>query len=152
MAIFAALFSRLGSDMTMVEKMRVWVDGDRAPTIPGARVIKFADPRTGFAYMANRFGDEPVGTRLIDKGIGSRMLARANGLVAEAYDVKRDAAGEPLLDASGKPELKLDGAGAAVVVKPTAELELRKYVGLLDAVRQIGRALGDGPLGGGQEN
>jgi hypothetical protein len=148
LAIFAALFSRLGSDMTLVEKMRVWVDGDRAPQIPGAREARFADPRTGFVYIANRFGTEAVGSRTIDKGIASRMIERANSLLTTAYDVKKDTEGKPVLGANGTPELKLDANGQPIVLNGGAETSLRRYIGLLDAVRQIGRALGDGPLGG----
>ena len=144
MAIFTALFSRLASDMTVVEKMRLWVDGDRAPTVPGTRRAEFVDPATGFTYGANRFDDAGR-----DTGIASRMVAHANALLSAAYEVKRDAKGAPIVDGTGKPELALDKAGRPVVASGEAATALGKYIGLMNAVRQIGRALGEGPLGGG---
>ncbi len=145
MAIFAAVFSRLGSDMTLVEKMRMSLEGDRAPQVPGTRRIEFVDPLTGFRYFANRFGDELVGTRNVDKGIASRVLTTANRLVSEAYQVKKNG-DEVVLDASGKPELVLDDAGMPIEASKDAAKELRRYVGLVDALRQITRILGEGPL------
>ncbi|MFO0672443.1 MAG: hypothetical protein U0235_23015 [Polyangiaceae bacterium] len=142
MAIFTALFSRLASDMTVVEKMRLWVDGDRAPTVPGTRRAEFVDPATGFTYGANRFDDAGR-----DTGIASRMVAHANALLSAAYEVKRDAKGAPIVDGMGKPELALDKAGRPVVASGEAATALGKYIGLMNAVRQIGQALGEGRSG-----
>lgn len=154
-AMYAGIFSRLGSDMTLVDKMRVWVDGDRAPNVPASRVASFVDPRTGYTYQAARFdapahGAVPANSAgTVDRGIASRMLSHANQLTLSAYRVELDANGAPVLDAAGKPTLVLDTQGQPIVADATRENELRMYIGLLDSVRQIALTLGDGPLSGG---
>jgi hypothetical protein len=148
MAIYGALFSRLSSDMTLVNKLRIWADGDRAPIIPGTREIRFSNPETGFSYIASKYGGESIDGHTVDRGIGSRVLARANQLLAQAYEVKTDADGAPIVDDRGQPTLVLDGAGKPIV--KGSMLDLRRYVGLIDAMREIGRVL-DGPLGNGGE-
>jgi hypothetical protein len=64
--------------------------------------------------------------------------------------VKKDAVtGKPMADDKGQWILDVDADGKPrETTSPTAQLALRRYVGLMDAVRQISRAL-DGPLGGG---
>lgn len=146
MAVYGALFSRLSSDMTLANKLRVSLDGDRAPAIPGTREVRFTDPVTGYAYVAARYGDDSVDGVTFDQGIGSRMLRRANQLLGEAYVVKT-AGGKPVMDDKGEVVLELDPSGRPTPRSPEATLRLRRYIGLLDAVRQISRAL-DGPLGG----
>lgn len=76
------------------------------------------------------------------------MLARANQLLMQAYQVKVDEQGKPALDANGQPQLVLDGSGSPITTNADAVLAFRRYVGLVDATRQISRLL-DGPLGGG---
>jgi hypothetical protein len=148
MAIYGALFSRLSSDMTLVNKMRIWMDGDKAPVIPGTREIRFTNPESGYTYVASKYGDEALDGHTTDRGIGSRMLARANQLLAQAYQVKLDANGKTILDEKGQPQLVLDASGRPIVNGPDAQIQFRRYIGLVDATRQIGRVL-DGPLGGG---
>lgn len=85
----------------------------------------------------------------IDRGVASRMVGRANQLLAQAYVVKTDAiTGKPLVDDKGHLVHQLDANGKPSATSPESVLKLRRYVGLLDAVRQISRAL-DGALGGG---
>lgn len=86
--------------------------------------------------------------RTTDNGIASRMIGRANQLAAAAYVVKMDANGKPMVDEKGQLVLSTDANGKLIETSPEAKLKLRRYVGLLDAVRQISRAL-DGPIGGG---
>jgi hypothetical protein len=62
--------------------------------------------------------------------------------------LKKDAAGNPLIDAKGQLVIDVDATGKLIETSPEAQLRLRRYVGLLDAVRQIARAL-DGPLSSG---
>ncbi len=148
MVIYGAIFSRLGSDMTLLDKMRLSIDGDKAPLVPGVREARFQDPQTGFSYIAGKYGDDVVDGVTLDHGIASRMVGRANQLLQQAYAVKMDAAtGKPLLDEKGQLVLQIDAAGKPLATTPEAVLELRRYVGLLDALRQISRAL-DGPIGG----
>jgi hypothetical protein len=148
MAVYGAMFSRLSSDMTLLNKLRVSVDGDKAPLVPGTREVRFQDPVTGFSYIAGNYGDDLLDGQVVDHGIASRMIGRANQLVAKAYVVKKDAQGKPMVDDKGQWVLEVDATGKLLEGTPEAKLALRRYVGLLDAVRQISRAL-DGPLGGG---
>jgi hypothetical protein len=71
-----------------------------------------------------------------------------------SYEVEKDAKGDPLLDGYGAPILALDGSGQPVALDPdTSEIgSLTRYIGLLDAARQIGHKLGYGPLGGGGDD
>jgi hypothetical protein len=86
----------------------------------------------------------------VDRGIASRMLFHANALVARAYEVNHDVDGEPILDSFGLPTLITDADGQPVVHDSTALGRLTKYVGLLDAARQIGHELGNGPISGSE--
>lgn len=140
--IFTHLFSRMSTDMTLVNKMRVYVDGlDHISALPGTEQARFTDPVSGLTYVAHRFGGETLMGKQVDTGIASRMMVRANALLAAAYDVQRTG-NDPVLDAYGQPTLIQPGT----VRDPNAEAMLRRYIGLLDATRQIGRYL-DGPLG-----
>ncbi|AKU96366.1 hypothetical protein AKJ09_03030 [Labilithrix luteola] len=145
MAIYGATFSRLSSDMTLVNKMRISALGDATPTIPGTREVRFTNPESGITYVASSYGTETIDGRSIDHGIGSRMLGHANDLLAQAYKVVTDASGAPVLDENGEPKLVLDESGKPITTGPDAILAFRRYMGLVDATRQIGRAL-DGPL------
>ena len=149
MVIYGAIFSRLGSDLTLLNKMRLSIDGDRAPAIPGTREVRFQDPQTGFSYIAGKYGDDVLDGETIDHGVASRMLGRANQLLSQAYVIKMDAVtGKPMLDEKGHLVLSLDANSKPQVKTAEAVLKLRRYVGLLDGLRQVSRAL-DGPLGGG---
>lgn len=150
-AVNAALLSRLSGDMDLVNKMRVWLDGDRSPQLPAARQVRLTDPKTGYTYVAGRFGSDVIDGKTVDRGIGSRMLQHGNDFVAAAYDVKRDATGKPVLDDSGRPEVLASEGGLPKVVNEGAETAYRKYLGLVDAMRQLQIVLGNGPLGGQDE-
>lgn len=145
MGIYAVLFSRFSSDLTLTNKLRIRFANDNGPQLPDARRLSFTDPQTGFRYDASRFGVERIQGRDVETGIASRMLQRANELVAAAYQVK-EVDGVPVLDAFGQPELTLVN-GAPVVKAPDQAAALRRYIGLLDGIRQVGVLLGDGPLG-----
>jgi hypothetical protein len=148
MATYGAIFARLSSDMTLLNKMRLSVDGDNTPRLPGTREVRFLDPVSGYAYVASKFGDDVLGGVTVDRGIASRMVARANQLLAQAYVVKVDAStGKPVEDDKGQLMPVLGANGELTPTSADAALKLRRYVGLLDATRQISRAL-DGPLAG----
>ena len=87
MGLYAVMFSRLNSDMTLANKMRIWMAGDPAPAVPGTREVRFADPKSGYTYVANRYGDDVIDGKTVDRGVASRMLAHANQLLAATYKV-----------------------------------------------------------------
>jgi len=146
---FANLFSRVGSDMQLANKMRVWMLGhDDAIEVEEAQQVRFYDPINGYTYVARSYGTELVDQKVVDKGIASRMLAHANDLVAASFLVVTDEDGLPILDAFGMPELILDADGQPQELVDGRIGELVRYLGLLDAARQIGHRLGYGPIGG----
>ncbi len=147
--VFAALFSRLNTDMTLVNKMRLWIDGQvGAITVPDAQQVRFQDPASSYTYIARKYGADLINGKSVDKGIASRMLAHANAITAVAYQTDTDKDGKMLTDAYGAPKLTLDKDGHPIVKDATRAAELTQYVGLLDALRQIGNSLGYGPLSG----
>ena len=146
--IYALLFSRFSTDMTLTSKLRIRHDGDNGPVIPDGRTLAFTDPVSGHRYLATRFGTETLQGRAVEMGIGSRMLQRANDLVAQAYQVKTDSSG-PIINQYGEPELVLVNGAPVPTATPDAEKTLRRYIGLIDGMRQVGNIFSGGPLGGG---
>jgi hypothetical protein len=151
-AIFSALYARENTDMTLIHKMRIWIDGVEANisdvAFPGAEnQIRFYDPASGFTYIARRFGTEEIDGREVERGIASRMMQRANQLVTLSYQVERDAQENPVLDEYGRPVLILDAQGQPQPLDTFDSKmgELVRYVGLVDGVRQLGHILGQGP-------
>lgn len=152
-AIYAYLFSRAATDMTLANKLRVRIEGDAGPAIPTARKEAFTDPNSGFRYFATRFGTENIQGRAVELGIASRMLQHANDLLAAIYEVEVDTVtNKEIWNANGEPQLKLGTDGQPIArAGDTAALQsqLRRYVGFLDGLRQVGNILGGGTLGGG---
>lgn len=144
--IMGALFSRLNTDMTLTNKLRVWIDGVDGQvsltTFPQSQQVRFSFPESGYTYIGRKFGDDVVAGRTVDSGIASRMIQHANALLKKAYKTTG------AVDAFGAPELALDANGQPQIADAEAVGTLRNYVGLLDAVRQVGHLLGYGPLGG----
>ena len=137
--------------MTLANKMRLWIDGQVGGlNLPEADQVHFYDPSSGYTYVARKYGREQIDGRSVEKGIASRMLEHANALIAASYQVKTDAQGQVVTDAFGVPALALDANGQPVPVtdESTRMAELTRYVGLLDATRQVGLLLGYGPLAG----
>lgn len=151
-ASYAVLFAQMHADVTLSNKVRIWLSSDDAPTVPGTQRVSFADPKSGYRYYATRFGADTIGGREVDRGIASRMLLHANSLLAAAYQVVRGPDQKPVFGPDGAPQLIVGPQGEPLLVEGPAaqgrELALRRYVGLLDAMRQINRALGNGPLAG----
>ncbi len=143
-ATFAAVYSRLAQDLTFIEKLRVWKDGDAAPTVSAARRVRFVEPASGHVYYAASYGTEALAGKTVDRGIGSRMVGHANELAAKAYQVTLDVNGKPVLT-NGEPTFVLDPQGLPVVVSPEDASSLRSYITLLEVARQLGHDL-DAPL------
>lgn len=147
--IYAQLFGRLNGDMTLSNKMRLWVEGNLGAEfdIPEAEQVRFSDPESGITYIARAYGPETLYGKVVDRGIGSRMLAHANELLVRTYQTERDDEGGIVTDEFGRPSLLRDDSGRVV---RSADLQapgrLRRYVGLLDANVQISVLLGHGPF------
>jgi hypothetical protein len=115
--IFSMLFSSLNTDLTLINKMRIFTEGGaEAVDIREVDRVRFLNPDTGIVYVARRYGADPgltalTGGRVVDRGIASRMLQHANALLADTFVVERDAAGAPVLGADGLPNLQRDAAG-----------------------------------------
>ena len=152
--MFTAVFSRLATDMTLVNKMRIWIDGQvGAVDVPEAQQVRFTDPASGYTYIGRKYGAETIDGKVVDKGIAARMIQHANDLLVASYEVELDANKVPVVDAFGSPVLKLDVDGQPILKDAdTGKIgDLTGYIGLLDATRQIGHALGYGPLSGGED-
>jgi hypothetical protein len=106
------------------------------------------------AYIARRYGAEIIDGKSVDRSIASRMLEHANQRLMASYQIVKDARGDPLFDGYGAPILVVDGSGQPVPLDPDlSEIgSLTRYIGLLDAARQIGHKLGYGQLGGGGDD
>lgn len=153
--MFTSIFSRLGGDMSLVNKLRIWIDGHSgAVALAPEEQARFRDPETGYTYVARRYGVEVIDGKVVEKGIASRMIGHANDLLAAAYEVETDAAGAPITDEYGSVVLTRGPDGQPVLRGQggDAARDLRAYVGLLDATRQIAYKLGQGPLTGGEDD
>lgn len=147
--VFANIYSRAGADMSLANKMRLWVLGhEDAIEVAESSQVRFTDPVSGYTYIAKMYGADEIDGKTVDKGIASRMVARANDLLAASYEVVTDVDGKTVLDEFGAPTLVLDADGQPVLRADGAVGSLTRYTGLLDATRQIGFRLGYGPLGG----
>jgi Met-zincin len=142
MAIYAMLYSRASTDLTFANKVRIRLDNDNGSSQDPAQTVVFRDPVTGYRYVATRFGTEEINGRAVERGIASRILQRANQLAAATYSV--DGAPDPVTG-----ELKYRLTNGAASIRGGNPEEFRRYVGLIDAMRQIANILGNGPLGGG---
>jgi hypothetical protein len=146
--VWAYIFSRLDGDLTLSNKLRLWIDGSEGVfNVPEAQQARFYDPRSGFSYVARRYGLEEIDGKLVDRGIASRMLEHANALLSGAYQVVRDSDGKPVLNEFGQPELVLDENGEAIALGELfATSNFSDYVGVLDGAVQIGNWIGHGPF------
>jgi hypothetical protein len=144
-AFYAMLLEPLDTDMTMVNRMRIWIDGapDQVNVAPNVKMI-FYDPSAGTVWATQTFGTETVDGRTIQIGIGARMLEHANRLLAAAYDIQVDATGLPIYSASGQP---VPTTGTTLNVKnAVAQARLADYVGLIHEIREDLLAFGFGPI------
>jgi hypothetical protein len=148
--IYAFLFGRMNGDLTLSNKLRVWVEGSISGEldVPEAEQVRFTDPLSSITYVARRFGTESVDGRDIERGIASRMLEHANELLTQTYQVEVDSDNAGVVDEFGRPTLSRDTAGDPVPTEAfeDSNLKLRRYIGLLDANVQISTLIGHGPF------
>ena len=152
--VYSMLFSSLNSNLDTIHRTRIWTEG--APeevNVPEADRVRFANPETGITYVGRRYGRDVVDNVTIDRGIASRMIARANELLVDTYAVRRDATLQPLYGADGSVEVVYDANHQLVPAHPadsqqqtTSVSRFRNYVGLIDATRYASRLLGYGTL------
>ena len=147
--VFAHIFARLNGDLTLSNKMRIWIDGQASPgaNIPDAQQARFYNPESGFTYIAKKYGDDVVMGKTVDKGIASRMLRTANMLLARAYEVDGGDK-NPTLDQYGAVNVILDANGQPILRSAVYAQEYRAFVGLLDAATQLSSMIGYGPFNG----
>jgi hypothetical protein len=153
--VYSMLFSSLNSDLSTVHSSRIWTEGGAEQVdVPEADRVRFRNPESGISYVARRYGPDVVDGKVIDRGIASRMIAHANELLIDCYQVEVDASLRPIFSADGSVRVVLDAATRQpVVAHPTdarrqtiAQTRFRNYVGLIDATRYASRILGYGLL------
>jgi hypothetical protein len=145
--IFAHVYSRTNGDISLSNKLRLWIDGQaNEVNVPEAQQSRFYHPDSGYTYIARRYGSDAVDGKTFDAGIASRMLAHANALLTAAYEVEKDVDGNVVTDSFGTPVLVLDAEGQPIVTSSERLGQLTQYVGLMDAARQIAALVGYGPL------
>ncbi|HEY3234083.1 MAG TPA: hypothetical protein VGJ84_05175 [Polyangiaceae bacterium] len=146
---WAYTFARLDIDQTLANKLQIWVAGYYSSIpVPDGQQIRFTNPESGITYVARKYGPDTIDGKLVDKGIASRMLARANQLLLHSYEVERDASNNPILDQYGAPKVKLDANSAPIEITDSFLNSFRRYIGVLDMAVQLANQLGFGPYGG----
>jgi len=145
-ALWTASFAQLGGDQTLVNKMRVWIDGQvGAINIPDAQKILMTDPASGYTYVARKYGNDVIDGKTVEKGIASRMLQHANQMIGVAYQCQKDVNNKPILDSFGRPQLILDGQGQPQETGLITTTEVARYIAIIDAVKGIEHDLGYSP-------
>ena len=153
--VYAMLFSSLNSDLSTVHASRIWTEGGvERVDVPEAQRIRFTNPESGISYVARRYGPDNVDGKVIDRGIASRMIAHANELLVDAYQVQVDDRLRPIYNTDGTVNVVRDATTQQPVpAHPTdarrqtlAVTRFRNYVGLIDATRYASNLLGYGLL------
>lgn len=153
--VMMLLYQPIDSSMELVNKTRVWVAGSsEAIKVPDAEKMIFFDPVDGVEWNAKSFGKETLTGKIVDTGIGARMLEHANELLVSAYNVETEVANATTgqkrakYGPDGRPMRVGGGALTAADVKDAvAEKKLRDYVAFLNQVRVALYYLGFGPCG-----
>jgi len=159
MVVWSMLFSSLNSNLDTIHRMRIWSEGGPEQIdVPASERVRFRNPESGITYVARRYGSDQVDGETIDQGIASRMIAHANELLADAYQVRVNERLEPIYAADGSVEVVTDARGQRLVPQLAngmrqdsrrngiAVTRFRNYVGLIDATRYASRLLGYGTL------
>jgi len=154
-AVYTMLFSSLNSDLRTVHATRIWTEGGAEQVdVPEAERVRFRNPESGIVYVARRYGLDMVDNKEIDRGIASRMLAHANELLVDTYQVEVDERLRPIRNDDGSVRVVFDAVTRQPVpAHPTdarrqsaAQIRYRNYIGLVDATRYASRLLGYGLL------
>jgi len=152
--VMMLLYQPIDSSMELVNKTRIWVPGSsEAIKVPDTEKVVFFDPVDGVELNAKSFGTEKLAGKIVDTGIGARMLEHANELLVSAYNVETE-----VVDAtSGQKKAKYVGGRpqrvgggpltAADIKDAAADKKLRDYMAFLNQVRVALYYLGFGPCG-----
>jgi hypothetical protein len=120
-----------------VDQFRIYsVGSDAAPDLPTENAIWWKDPLTGTLYIARRRGTEEIFGKTVEKGIAARMLAWANLLTMNAYEVDSVDPVTGKVDVvmvNGEPKVK--GDDKACEDSPAC-IQLRNYKTVIDFTRQ----------------
>jgi hypothetical protein len=126
-----------------VDEFRIYsVGSDSVPDLPTENAIYFKDPESGTLYIARRHGTEDLFGKTVEKRISARMLAWANVLAQNAYEVDSI---DPVTGAvnvaiqDGAPVL---AGGATKCEDSQACVALRNYKALIDFTRQTASTFG----------
>jgi hypothetical protein len=153
--VYSMLFSSLNSDLSTVHATRIWTEGGAEQVdVPEAERVRFRNPETGIVYVARRYGPDMVDGKEVDRGIASRMIAHANELLVDTYQVEVDDRLRPVYNPDGSVRVVLHpSTRQPLPAHPTdarrqnaAQIRFRNYVGLIDATRYASRLLGYGLL------
>src|SRR6476620_2135549 len=75
--------------MERVNRVRIWRAGAvEAIDVPATERVTFFDPVDGVEWTSRTFGTETLAGKVVEKGIGARMMKHANELLSAAYDVE----------------------------------------------------------------
>ncbi|MGZ3418499.1 MAG: hypothetical protein ACXVEE_11575 [Polyangiales bacterium] len=155
--VLMMLYQPIDTNMELVNRTRIWRAGAvEAIDVPAAERVTFFDPVDGVEWTSRTFGTETLAGKVVEKGIGARMLQHANELLAAAYDVEL----EPVVGSTtqmqpkytaGRPQKPGGGAiDPATPKNATAAAKLRDYIAFLNQVRLVFDVLGYGPCGRGE--
>lgn len=151
--VWSMLFSSLNSDLSTIHRMRIWTPGGpEVVDVPESEQVHFTNPETGITYAARSYGPDRIDGEQIDSGIASRMIAHANELLRDTYQIQVDSHLQPIVNPDGSYTVVFDSnrrpvrANADDRRQTAAEIRFRNYVGLIDATRYASRLLGYGLL------
>lgn len=122
------------------DMLRIYRSYD-VPDILGAKV-QWRDPFTGTIYVARSFGTETVNGKVVQKGIGARVLQRANELTALSFE------NDGINPETGEVQLKLDASGNPILAGGSncgdigTCIELKQYKSIPDFMVQAAMAYG----------
>ncbi len=152
--VLMMLYQPIDSSMDLINRTRIWVPGSaEAVGVPEGEKVVFFDPVEGVEWNAKSFGTEVLAGKVVDKGIGARMMEHANELLTAAFDVETEVvAGTQVKVKYGADHRPLKkGTTTAITMAdlkdPVAGEKLRQYVGFLNQVRVALYYLGFGPCG-----
>ncbi len=145
------LYQPIDSNMELIQRTRIWQPGlTEAVDVPEAQRVVFFDPVDQVEWNAKSFGSETISGKVVEVGIGARMLQHANELLLAGYNVNSTV----LSAASGQQSVTyVDGrpVGTLTVKNAAAAAELTKYVAFLNETRRFLKYLGYGPCNRGED-